>query len=220
MIDYLKTIPLTISISLLAILAFAFPQFLIGLEYGTHVSPIDQIVSLFGCHLLHWSSEHLFWDLGMFALLGAICERISRRTFAVVLVLSAVFIPPLVGIYEPAVETYRGLSGLDTAIFGMAVVHFLIEKLRERDKTGSFINLGLLIGMVGKIVHEMISGSTIFVESTGFSPVPIAHVVGAIIGILAGIWIGFQLGTKRIDPAPFLEPKQPSHTPTANSNWV
>lgn len=191
--DYLKTIPVTLSISLLALLAFAFPSLSAALEYSTSTIPIDQPLQVVGCHLLHWSSDHLFWDLAMFAMLGAICERLSRRTYLWVLAIAAFVIPPIVGACYPAIETYRGLSGLDTALFGMATVSIGLQRWREGDKSGVWVYFGLLAGMVCKIGHELIFGNTFFVESSHFVPVPMAHVVGAMLGVLAGLRIG---GTK------------------------
>ena len=187
MIHYLKSIPVTLMICFIALLTFSFPDTASWLDYQTNLNPLEQISQLFGCHLLHWSGEHLFWDLGMFALLGTICERINRRGFLLVLFWSAILIPPIVSMCHPAIETYRGLSGIDTALFGMSAIHFGVEKLRERDKAGLLVYAGLFFAMVVKIAHEFVSGSTVFVESSQFAPVPIAHVVGAALGTIAGL---------------------------------
>jgi hypothetical protein len=155
-------------------------------DFYVSKNALGQLVQLFCCHFRHWSGEHLFWDLGMFALLGAICERISRCGMLVAVVGSICLIPPLVGIFHSSVLTYRGLSGLDTALFGMAVVYLALAKLRDRDHGEALIYFGLLIGMLLKICHELIFG-TVFVESNNFLPVPAAHIVGAVIGIVVGV---------------------------------
>lgn len=189
MIDFAKTVPVTIAISFLALLAYMFPAYCELFEYYTKTMPLDQPLQLIGCHLLHWSADHLFWDLGMFVVLGAICERISRQALLGLLLISALVIPPVVGICYPEIETYRGLSGLDTALFGLATFALGLRRLKDGDREGFYIYLGLVVGMFCKIGHELVVGNTIFVQSSNFAPVPIAHVAGAFTGILAGIHV-------------------------------
>ena len=200
MYEYLKSIPITISVAGLAILAFCIPDLALLFDYNTTSSIITQPIQLLGCHLLHWSGDHLFWDLGMFTVLGSICERLNRKAFAIVMLASAILIPPTVGLFYPAIETYRGLSGLDTALFGMATLSFIVERLGDRDTTGVAVYTVLLIGMFLKIGHELLHGNTFFVESNNFQPVPIAHVVGAIVGLAAAGWTTWSSLVKLSQP--------------------
>ena len=157
------------------------------LEYDTTKPWVQQLANLFSCHLQHWSGEHLFWDLGMFALLCGLCEQINRRALAITLLVASATIPVAVGIYHPEVVSYRGLSGLDTALFGMAVIYFGLARMKESDYWGMLVYVGLFLALVVKTVHELNFG-TFFVESNNFIPVPIAHIVGAVIGISIGSW--------------------------------
>jgi len=43
-------------------------------------------------HLVHWNLDHLVWDLGMFAVLGGLCEMRNSRIYVVCLAASALFI--------------------------------------------------------------------------------------------------------------------------------
>jgi len=43
-----------------------------------------------------------------------------------------------------------------------------------------------------KIASECVSGGTMFVESGSFTPVPIAHVIGAVVGLVCAAWISIQ----------------------------
>ena len=210
MFEYLKTIPLTLSISIVTLIVFAFPALAEALEFHTSIDSLDQRIQLFGCHLLHWTNEHLFWDLTMFAVLGAICERLNRSAYALALLASATLIPPIASLFHPDIETYRGLSGIDSALFGLAVISMGLECIRRGDRAGSLTYIGLLGAMILKIGHELVTGNTFFVESAGFSPVPVAHVVGGTIGVLFGLaaWFirsrssGIQtVGGPKVDPA-------------------
>ncbi len=185
----------TLSLSLLACVLFAIeivvPASGPFLEYESTRSPLGQIPNLFSCHWLHWSGEHLFWDLGMFGLLCGLCERICRRTLVLLLMSSSMLIPVAVGLYHPEIATYRGLSGLDTALFGMAVVYLGLQRMKESDLQGVLIYFALLAAMVAKTIHELNFG-TLFVESSNFIPVPVAHIVGALTGISIGVWQHFR----------------------------
>jgi hypothetical protein len=84
------------------------------------------------------------------------------------------------------IQTYRGLSGIDTALFGLIVVDLFGRRLVERDwKAASWLSL-LLIGLFAKMLTETLAGTSIFVSAPSFVPVPIAHLIGAVIGLIIG----------------------------------
>lgn len=205
MIEFLKSIPVTLGLTTAAILLFVFPEFGDLLEYDTSSLPLQQPIQWLGCHLLHWSSSHLFWDLGMFALLGAICERIDFKRYGGLLLLAAFAIPVSVAFSNPELSTYRGLSGLDTALFAMATVHLGLERLKDKDTAGLLIYVALFLAMTFKIGNELTSGTTRFVEGNEFTPVPIAHAVGAVLGCLIAL--------VRSTTCESLDRRQPSQLP-------
>jgi rhomboid family GlyGly-CTERM serine protease len=142
------------------------------------------------CHLTHCSGEHLFWDLAMFLALGVMCERRSVRRWLACLLAAGLAIPLAVLVVQSELATYRGLSGVDTALFTLLAVTLLKEKWRQGD-TGWLIAIAaLLVALVGKTLYELLAGQCIFVNATlsGFQPVPLAHLVGAAIGIAVGGW--------------------------------
>jgi hypothetical protein len=190
MFSRIKETPITISIAILAMLAFLIPSSVIGLELDTTTNLLMQVPQILGCHLLHWSFEHLSWDLFMFVLVGLICERRGKLAFASVLLMSAIAIPIFVDTWVPTVHCYRGLSGIDTALFGYAALLLIAESAREGNWPSVWMYGFLYAGMLGKIGYELLVGGTIFVSSESFSPVPIAHIVGAVIGsLVAGVKI-------------------------------
>lgn len=139
------------------------------------------------CHLLHWSTEHLMWDLAVFVILGAACEWRSPVRYAAALLLSAVAIPLCIMWWLPGIDSYRGLSGIDTALFGLLVADLLVRRIKDRDWINALVFSLFLVGMFGKIVLEMNSGANIFVSDTSFIPIPLSHFVGAIIGLAIGV---------------------------------
>jgi rhomboid family GlyGly-CTERM serine protease len=140
------------------------------------------------CHLTHWNFDHLFWDCVMFVALGVLCESVDRRRFIVCLAGSAVAISLALLWLLPAVQTYRGLSGVDSAIFVLAAMATLASA-RDTNRTAlSIITLAALAGFVVKLGYEIVTGHTLFVDSVsaGFIPLPLSHAAGALTGLLAG----------------------------------
>lgn len=190
MFKFVQETPITLSVALAAVLAFMIPSASGLLELDTTNNLLSQIPQVIGCHLLHWSFDHLSWDLFMFVLVGMVCERRNKLAYASVLLLAGISIPVFVAAWVPAVDSYRGLSGIDTALFGYAALLLIDESTKERNWQSAWV-YGLLYAlMLGKIGFELTFGGTIFVASESFSPVPLAHIVGAVIGsLVAGIQI-------------------------------
>jgi hypothetical protein len=88
----------------------------------------------------------------------------------------------------PSLQIYRGLSGLDCALFALLAVLVLGEKSESRNFR-RFVVLLFFILFLAKIGIEAALGTTLFVDNSrsGLVPVPVAHVAGAIAGTLAGL---------------------------------
>ncbi len=139
----------------------------------------------FTAHLTHFGGDHLRWDLLAFAVLGVAVERISRNHFLTTLLASAALVSAGVWFLQPQFMFYRGLSGIDSALFG----YLLAESLRAgwRERHGFSIAVGgvALAGFSAKCLYEVFSGHTAFVDTGGeFAPVPLAHLLGLVAGAL------------------------------------
>jgi multisubunit Na+/H+ antiporter MnhF subunit len=124
----------------------------------------------------------------MFGVLGGTCERINRRKFLACLALSAASISAAIWWLLPAVNCYRGLSGIDSALFTLVAVNMLRQARRDRDLVlAAILALGLL-GFIAKLAYEIATGTTLFVNSSaaGFVPLPLVHAVGGSIGAVIG----------------------------------
>ena len=127
------------------------------------------------CHLVHWSTEHLFYDGLCFAIIASmlpawktlVCMAISARIIALTVTLA-----------YPEMTAYGGLSGINCALF---VVWAL--QIAKRSKT---IGTMALAAIIGKTLLEIHAGHTFFVANT-FIPANMAHVAGIISGIIYAI---------------------------------
>jgi len=184
--NLLSQIPITLLISAFVIIAPSVGELsgLMTIDFRS-ITAAD-LPRVFTCHLLHWSWNHLLWDLAMFTTLGAIAETNMPRRYRWTLLLSALLIPAGVVLHHPEMETYRGLSGIDTAIFGLIVADLLGRRLVERDWNSAFWFSLLLLAMLGKMLMETFAGTNLFVSDTSFIPLPVAHLIGAVTGLVIG----------------------------------
>jgi rhomboid family GlyGly-CTERM serine protease len=141
--------------------------------------------------LAHYSFDHFFWDLSAFGLLGLACERRSRARFLVCVTISAVAIALAVWFVLPGMTAYRGLSGVDSALFALLCVELWTEGVRSRRPTLVAGAAACLTAFLFKISFELLTGHNLFVETleSGTVGVPLAHVVGATVGFLVGLGI-------------------------------
>jgi uncharacterized membrane protein len=80
---------------------------------------------------------------------------------------------------------YRGLSGLDSALFAFYAMDFLRANLQPR-RTPAVVSAVLaLLAFVGKIVYEYCCSAAFFVDTNqSFVVVPLAHLIGGVTGIV------------------------------------
>jgi rhomboid family GlyGly-CTERM serine protease len=140
-------------------------------------------------HLTHWNADHLLWDVLMFLLLGIMLERRQRESFLCTIAASAAAISAVQWFCHPDIAEYRGLSGIDSALFAHAAILLCIDARRAGRTVMCGVLVLLMLGFAAKIAFEFISGTTLFVDSTaaGFVPLPSVHAVGGIVGALSAV---------------------------------
>ncbi len=147
-------------------------------------------------HLAHWDASHLFWDGVVFVALGSWLEKCNWRSYVGLLVAAAVVVS--IGVWHllPELENYRGLSGIDTTLFVVVATTYLVDCVRTGNRRMALVAGGLMVGLGLKTLFETVTGGTIFVDAAaaGFAPVPLAHLLGAAVGI-AFVWLT-QAGPK------------------------
>ncbi|WP_051946117.1 rhomboid family intramembrane serine protease [Verrucomicrobium sp. BvORR106] len=142
-------------------------------------------------HITHWSWGHLIWDLVAFIILSFVCLRILPSRYPLALALAAALIPLEVRLLEPQFTSYRGLSGLDSALFGLVVAALW----RTKAPLPRLLAALGTCGLVGKTGFELVTGTTLFApaEPGLYLPVPSAHLTGFVAGLLAGLPMGWAL---------------------------
>ena len=102
--------------------------------------------------------------------------------------LSSVAIPIAVAIWRPELSSYRGLSGVDSALLGLALAEFIRQAIQRGDRRLLTVGLLVGIGFASKLVFEFVSGGALFVSGgeAVFVNVPLAHLVGFLCGAVVG----------------------------------
>lgn len=167
------------------------------LQYDPSAIADGQLWRIVTCHFTHWSLDHLIWDAMAFVILAALCETADRRLFLGCLTVSAVLIPLFIGPLMPEVDAYRGLSGIDSALFVLAATTILRENVTTRRWWWVAAAGIVLCGFAAKIGFEYVTGQTLFVDSAAADmvPIPLAHVVGGFVGAAMGGW-GWLAGSR------------------------
>ncbi|MCX7049236.1 MAG: rhombosortase [Candidatus Sumerlaeota bacterium] len=165
-------------------------------------------------HWTHWSGDHLLWDTAVFIILSACGTGFLGRAvdstgptrptgptsptgltassaaipFLVIsafILISALFISSAVWFLAPEMAVYRGLSGIDSALFVWVAIRIAQDQFHRREWMRMSIVVVVLAGFCFKVSYEFLTGATLFVQSNGImTPVPLAHVAGAAIAIL------------------------------------
>ena len=153
------------------------------LQYDRAAVAAGQWWRLASGHLVHWNASHLGWDVAVFALLGIACERQSRVAMMAAVVGTGVALAVVLQFCTQQVELYRGLSGVDSALFMLLVVRVALQSLRRCERLTAAVALAVLTLFGLKLLIEVLTGQTLFARTDGdFVPMPLAHAAGGIVG--------------------------------------
>jgi rhomboid family GlyGly-CTERM serine protease len=179
----------TMVLAVVTIVIFAFPALTSSLQLNYDSVMSGQWWLVLSGHLTHYDGQHLFWDLLMFVVLGAICERQNKKLFGVLLVIMATIVSLTVMFACSDISEYRGLSGIDTGLFAWLTITQLRTSLAGRDRyfAAFWATSGLLL--IGKLGFEMITGDVLFVQADGFKPILESHLAGTAVGALVALAI-------------------------------
>ena len=182
-----------VALPLVAVL-LAMPQtqaWTAALQYDRAGVMDGQWYRLLTCHLTHWSFDHLSWDVVPFLGIGAACLLRPVKAFWTTLLVATITITLAVHVATP-LETYRGLSGIDSALFGLLAIGLLKDAFRTRDRTRLLLVGFGILAFGAKTISECLTGTAVFADSAsaGFVAVPLAHAVGFGVGLGAGMLAG------------------------------
>ena len=198
----LRGTAITVGVAIAAVAVQLLPGWAGWLQFDRRAVMDGQWWRLLTGHLTHWSLEHLGWDLLMFVVLGAIVEKLSRPRFIVLGLVSAISISLMVLLGQPDLWTYRGLSGIDTALFVYLACVQLANAWRQGRWRSGLLPAVLLAGFGSKLLYELVTGSALFVDSqaAGFAVVVMAHTVGASAGAVLAVALAQQNFAVRPQP--------------------
>ncbi len=176
--------------------SLAVPAFLLSwcgaaLEYSRQALAGGEIWRIVTCHWTHFSFDVFLWDLVAFVFLGIACERRDRKSFLVCLGGAALLIPAVIWLVMPGLDYYRGLSGLDSALFGLLTVSLFREGIETGNRRRIVSVVVFTLFFLGKVTWETAGGGAVFAASTGGGavPVPLAHAVGIAVGVAVGLFM-------------------------------
>ena len=140
-------------------------------------------------HLVHASPTHLAWDVAGLLAVGLLFEEPLGTRYWTALLVAALTISFGLLLFDTSLVAYCGLSGV---LNGLWVAGSLAAADRER--RGGRIGLAwfyrsCLAVLTVKLAVESAAGQGVFtdVASLGAEPVPHAHVLGALGGLLAAV---------------------------------
>lgn len=177
----LRSLPISVWLVLPAIVAALIPGSGPLLQFDRSAIAAGEWWRVVTGHWVHWSPDHAFWDILVFAVLGPLTERRDRRRLLRFLGIALASTPLALVVFEPQIATYRGLSGLDTGLFTLLVADLFAESWRLGDRRRCIV-LGLAgAALGGKTLFELLTGDTLFVQSreSDFVPLVSMHLVGA-----------------------------------------
>ena len=176
----------TATLAAIAILAHAHSPLGDWLAYDRSAVAAGEVWRVLSGHLAHWNGDHLFWDVVMFLTLGVAIECRDRTGLAISVLVAGLAISATLWQWHPGIEQYRGLSGIDSTLFAHAAVVWYVDARRSGRTVPATLILLSVLGFAAKIVYELITGSTWFVDASGagFTPLASVHLVGGLMGAL------------------------------------
>lgn len=191
-VRFVQSTAATWSIVLASIAIYFFPRISIALEYDRRAILAGQVWRSVTCYAVHWSADHLFWDVLMFAVLGCLVERRSRRLMIGLCLTAAMAISLGIGWWREDVAICRGLSGIDTALFTYLSLWTMGHAVAQKDWLSGMGAGVMLMGFSGKVLYESLTGNTLFANAAraGFLVAVESHLIGAAIGLLCGALVG------------------------------
>ena len=168
-----------------AIIIFVFPALAEALQFDRAAIMTGEIWRLITGHWTHWTLEHAFWDILMFTVLAGFLERYGQGRMLACALVSAAAISAGVWLRLDQMLLYRGLSGVDSALFTLAAAVVLERAVRRGNGRLAAASLICLVAFTGKVIFELMTGAALFVDGSAadFAPVPLAHVIGGVIGL-------------------------------------
>lgn len=167
----------------ISLLSYAIPLLENRFVYERDLVGSGEIWRLISGNWVHFSLDHLLYNLLIVGVCGVWLEIREPRGFRLLSLITMLG----VGLYSyhflPEMVQYGGLSGLATAL----VVYLALDELRA-DPPYKPVWLVLLVLVGGKVAFEAASGTALFVTAThSFEVVPAVHMVGVVMAVFMSL---------------------------------
>ena len=158
-----------------------------GVEYDRAALAHGELWRLWSGQFCHWSALHLFGNLAALAGVAIIAGQAIRRWLAL-LPVAAPLLSAFLLITAPALEHYRGLSGL----VALLVVGAAVD--------GGIIGRVLGLAYLGKLFFDATTGSPSALLPEGIVTAWPAHLGGILLGLVAALGFRWQASQTTQDP--------------------
>lgn len=143
-----------------AITVAMLPGWSAWLVYDRSAILAGQIWRMFTGHWVHFSTSHLIYDSMALGVAGWIIETQKLRNFGWLCLLAPWLISGVLLVVEPQMKWFGGLS----ALAACAVAYMALCGLHDGGMW-RWVCLSTLVGLIGKVVYEIITGHMLFVTT-------------------------------------------------------
>jgi len=166
----------TLSFSLLAGATYFSPDLTSLFIYDREALLAGEVWRLLSAHLVHFSGQHLCYDLIAFSIAGSFIESYSHQKWFLLCSMMALFISIVLFLAEPDMRYYGGLSGLAVGSIFYLILFHLYYHLHSK-----FWWMVLLI-ILSKMMVEILYSNT---PSNGlFVHMPLSHIIGSLVALV------------------------------------
>jgi rhomboid family GlyGly-CTERM serine protease len=177
----------TLAVAAAACVVAAVPGSLFFLQYHREGILSGEAWRMLSGHIVHAGPTHFMWDIAGLLAIGFLFEEALGARFWTTWIVSAVTISVGLILFDPDLVAYCGLSGV---LNGLWVAGSVAAANREHGRGRvalTWFYRSCLAVLAAKLTLEGFMGQAIFTDaaSLGADPVPHAHVMGALGGVLA-----------------------------------
>lgn len=166
----------TAIIAALAVSVFAWPGAPAALLLDREAVRHGELWRCWTGHLVHFGASHLGWNLVVFLVAGAWLEFVAAARARIYFILAPALIAAVLLGFEPALESYGGLSGVTAGAVALLALTQLANGLRE----DRWFWCAVLILLGIKIAAEFFLEKAPFARfaAADIQVVPLAHLAG------------------------------------------
>ncbi len=182
----LRACTVTCAAAAIAVAVHALPDLSSALIFDRAAIRSGELWRVFSGSWVHYSTEHLRNNVAAVAACGLMLGRRGPGLSLALLPLSSLAIGAGVFALRRDVERFAGLSGIACGLATYAAVSGVSRGGRQ-----AFASWSLLAAVIGKILFELATGSSIFAGAAAPDEHPVlalSHLLGASAGVATGLW--------------------------------